>query len=177
MKFLISVVLSLFSVLAHADLTTAQMQTLKSACSADQTCNAYIVSPSYDNDILLAAWLNAPGSCVAWRTAIQPAEYREAIVWTAVDALAAGKARIWEWITANMTLPIDASKSNVRQGIQDAWGSGSATSTALVALAKRTGNRAESALATGTCTTGNPGVLIFEGQVSQAQASTIRSLQ
>ena len=145
---------SLFSVPTMAAMTDAQQQTLAAHIRAN-TDPAVVAA--------LAEHYNGASSFVVWRTSIRPDEYRDAIVWTAVDGLIAGKARIWDWITAGMTLPIDASKTNVRQGIADAWGATSATGVALTALAKRPASRAENLFTTGTGTTANPGLLTWEG--------------
>lgn len=158
-------VAALFAAPAHAALTDAQYQTLANHIRAN-TDPAVVAARAVRNDAAVADWYNGPGTCVVWRTSVRPDEYREAIVWTAVDGLTAGKARIWDWITASMTLPIDATKTNIRQGIADAWGAGSATGTALTALAKRTSTRWENLWTTGTCTTGTPGALVIEGALS-----------
>lgn len=152
----------LFSLSANAALTDPQAQTLAAHIRANAD-PAVVAALAQRNDVALADYYNGPGSCVVWRTAVQPTEYREAVVWTAVDGLTAGKARIWQWITADMTLPIDATRANIRQGIADAWGGGSATGVALTALAKRTASKAENLFTTGTCTTGTPGLLGWEG--------------
>lgn len=152
----------LFAAPALAALTDAQQQTLASHIRAN-TDPAVVGALAQRNDTALAEHYNGASSFIVWRTAVRPDEYRDSIVWTAVDGLTAGKARIWDWITAGMTLPIDASKTNVRQGIADAWGATSATGLALTALAKRPASRAENLFTTGTGTTANPGLLTWEG--------------
>lgn len=153
-------------------LTTAQYQTLKTAALADGTAAGYIETA---NDQALANWFNTPDAAYyVWRTAIQPSEYREAVVWTEVDALTVGKARIWEWITQIMTMPIDASKTNVRQGIADCWASNTTTRANLLTAAKRNATRAEKLLATGAGTSGSPSVMGYEGNLSAAEASLVR---
>lgn len=153
-------------------MTPAQFLTLKTAALADQTAESYIAT---GNDQALADWFNAVDtSYYVWRTAIQPSEYREAVVWTEVDALTVGKARIWEWITQAMTMPIDASKTNVRQGIADCWASNTTTRANLLTATKRNTTRAEKLLATGAGTSGSPSVMGYEGNLSAAEASLVR---
>lgn len=156
----------LVSTSALAALTPAQRDALKADVQADPLLGQ--LAPGPDNAYAIAAaYAQAPAAaCVVWRTSVSPAEYKEAITWTAVDALTAGKARIWEWITASMTLPLDASKSNVRQGVSDAWGAGSATGLALTALSKRNANRLEKLFATGACTTASPSTMAVEGTIT-----------
>jgi hypothetical protein len=146
-------------------LTAAQQTTLAQAIRAD-TNQAVIDALEIRNDVLLAELYNAATTFVVWRTNLSPAEYREAIVWTEVDALTVGKARIWEWVTQQMTAPIDASKVNVRQGLMDCWASNTTTRTQLTAAAKRAASKAEKLFATGTGTTATPGTLGWEGTLS-----------
>jgi hypothetical protein len=105
---------------------------------------------------------------VVWRTNIPVEDYREAIVWTEVDnaAMTVGKARIWEWLTANMTLPINAAKTNVRQGLMDCWPSNTTTRTQLTAVAKRNASRIEKLFATGTGSTASPATMVVEGPIT-----------
>jgi hypothetical protein len=49
-----------------------------------------------------------------------------------------------------------------------AWWSGAATRDALSALWRRAATRGEALYATGTGTTATPGVLVFEGTISDA---------
>lgn len=158
----------LFATSAWA-LTPAQNDVLKADIQADPVLGQ--LAPSPDNAFAIAqAYAQAPASaCVVWRTAVPVAEYKEAIAWTAVDGLTAGKARIWEWLTHNMTLPLDASKSNVRQGVADAWGAGSATGIALSTVSKRNANRLEKLFATGACTNGSPSTMTVEGAITYQQ--------
>lgn len=155
-------VAALFAAPAMAAMTDAQQQTIAAHIRAN-TDPAVVAALAQRNDTALADHYNSASSFVVWRTSIRPDEYRDAIVWTAVDGLTAGKARIWDWITAGMTLPIDASKTNVRQGIADAWGATSATGIALTALAKRAASRAENLYTTGIGTNAIPGLLGWEG--------------
>lgn len=112
--------------------------------------------------------LDAVPPFVVWRTQVPATDYTGAagIVWTEVDTLSVGKARIFEWMSGQLTRDIDASDGNVRQGIQDAFGAGTTTRTNLVALGKRNATRAEQVFATGTGTTGTPGFLVWEGRLS-----------
>ena len=139
-------------------LTTEQATTLAAAIRAD-TDQAVIDALEIRNDVLLAALYNTASAFIVWRTDLSPEEYREAIVWTEVDALTIGKARIWDWITQNMTAPINASSVNVRQGLMDCWASNTTTRTQLVVAGKRAATKAEKLFATGTGTTAAPGTL------------------
>lgn len=165
------------------NLTNSQLDTLKTWLTANA---------SGQNDEAAAALLNAadPGPFVVWRgplTPVTPAEYKGAsgIVWTAVDALAAGKARIFEWLTNGLTATINPSDSNARTGISDAFGAGSTSTTNLTTLAKRNATVAEKLFATGTGTTGSPGTMagaasgigvgLAEGLVTTTNVSEARN--
>ena len=146
-------------------MTPEQMTYLAAAIRAD-TDPAVVAALAIRNDVLLAELYNAASTYIVWRTAVTPDQYREAIVWTEVDALTAGKARIWEWITQSMTAPLNAASANVRQGLMDCWASNTTTRTQLTAVAKRAATKAEKLFATGTGTTATPGVLGWEGTLS-----------
>lgn len=146
-------------------LDNAQLATLRTALLAD-TDPAVAAAVSARNDTEVARLYKLDSAFWVWRTSIPAEEYREAIVWTEVDGLQVGKARIWEWVTAQMTMPLDASKANVRQGLADCWSAQSSTRPALLAIAKRFANKAEAVFATGTGTEANPGTLTFEGEIT-----------
>lgn len=154
-------------------LTTEQMQTLKSAILADPTQANNVTIQDYS---AIADWLNSASTYIVWRTEIPVAEYRDALVWTEVDGLTAGKARIWEWVTGLMTLPLQAAKIAVRQGLADCWASNTVTRAQLLVVAKRAATVAEKALATGTGTTATPGNLGWEGSISAYDIGGILSV-
>lgn len=145
-------------------MTIEQMQTLAAHIRAN-TDPDVVAALAIRNDVLMAELYNTSSSFIVWKTAVMPEEYREAIVWTEVDGLTAGKARIWEWVTQNMTAAINASSANVRQGLADCWAANSVTRGQMLAIAKRAASLAESIFATGDGTTAVPGTLVYEGSV------------
>lgn len=172
-RILIACLLALSSTIAAAQLTAPQVATLKTACAADSTCQSLATAA---DDVALAAWFNAAdgGGCIVWRPDVTFSEAAQAITWTEVDALTAGKARIWEWMARHLSV-IDARQANVRQGISDAFAGAATTRNALTALAKRVATRAEKALASGACTSGSPSIMTWTGPITYADASLIRS--
>lgn len=151
-------------------LTQAQSDTLRAMIAADTTANAM---GQAGDDAGLSAWLNTPDAAyIVWRTNMTIAECNQVMVWTEIDGLTVGKARIWEWMRSMGTL--DASQTNIRQGFSDAFTTATATKAAITALAKRQATRAEKKLATGTGTTATPAILVFEGQIDPGQASSLR---
>ena len=109
------------------------------------------------NDPEMARLYNLDSAFVVWNPSVQPEEYRAVMAWTEVDQLTTGNARIWEWITSNMTLTLDTSDQNVRQGLADAFSQNSTNRANLLALAKIIATVAQELYATGTGTTATPG--------------------
>lgn len=166
--------LALASICSWA-LTAPQIATLKATWTADQTCNALAVSA---DDVALAAWFNTPSTFIVWRTSVSAEEIMQsdAFDWTRVDNLSVGKARIWDQLFRFGS--INPSKLNVQAGINAVWvgtAADLAVRSAVYAVCKRPATRAEHALATGTGTDVAPGVLTFEGILSYADASLVRS--
>jgi hypothetical protein len=118
------------------------------------------------NDTELTRIYNLPSTFIVWKESMTPEEYRDVLVWTEIDALTNSKARIWEWLTQNMTINLDMSKASTRQGITDAFGAGTATRLALIAAAKIPATLAESIFANGTGTDATPGKRTFSGLIT-----------
>lgn len=150
-------------------LTAAQRTALAAHIRASAT-QAVIDALAAGDNVGLTALYNAPSSFYVWRKAVTPAEYKAALVWTEIDALTAGQARIWEWITAGMTEAVDASDANVRQGISDAFTTNAPnTKAALLVIAKAQATLFESVFATGTGTQGTPGNLVVSGTLDRRE--------
>lgn len=118
------------------------------------------------NDTELARLYNLASTFVVWRSSVPIDEYRAAMTWTEVDALTVGKARIWDWLTSGMTLPLAPATAAVRQGLADCWGAATATRAALLAASKRFATVAERIFVTGTGSNATPGDLVFEGSIT-----------
>lgn len=154
-------------------LTPAQLQTLKTWLLA----NAGNL-----NDQEAADALNAEASpaFLVYRTTVPVAEIMlNGFDWTRVDNLGVGKARIWEWMTTAKIVDgeaqLDASKSNIRAGINAVWtgtAADLAVRAAVYAHCSRAATVAEKLLVTGGAGTApaqdgsGPGTLGFEGMVS-----------
>jgi hypothetical protein len=145
-------------------LTTTQLATLKAAIAAET--DAQFVAWRADGNVAgMAIWYNTATNpaFIVWRSSVPSDEYRRVMTWTEVDALTVGKARIFEWLTGNMSLPFDPSNTAVRTGLADAWASNTTTRASLIALSKRTATRAEKLFATGTGSDAAPATMGFEG--------------
>ena len=148
-------------------LTNAQSLVLKAAILAE-TDATFVAYRAQGATGAIANWYNEATSpaWIVWRTDVPPEEYRDAITWTEVDALTAGRARIWEWITQGMMAPLNAGSANVRTGLADCWASNTTTRTSLLAACKRTATKAEKLFSTGTGSTATPATLGWEGTLS-----------
>ena len=148
-------------------LTPEQKTALKAAIVADNALNTLYTEGNLGG---LADALNAATApaYVVWKTDVSVDEImRNGMDWARVDNLSVGKARIWDWLGRLGTF--NASKPNVRAGIDAAWvgtAADLAVRAAIYTHCKRTATVAEKAFATGVGTDANPSVLVFEGQVS-----------
>lgn len=150
-------------------LTPAQLTTLKADILADPVLAAYPVNS--DGAFAIAEAYKAETTFIVWRTSVPVDEIvNNGFIWTAVDTLQAGKARIWDWMRESGQ--INPSKANVRQGLQDAFG---ATQPNIAQHLKRAANRGEKLFATGTGTTANPGTMTFEGELSYQDVERARA--
>jgi hypothetical protein len=158
-------------------LTPAQNALLKAAIEADQTLNA--LPNNTDSAFEIAAQFNAEASpaFVVWETRVSVDEImRNGMDWARVDNLTVGKARIWDWLSRLGTF--DASKANVRAGIDAAWvgtAADLAVRAAIYVHCKRNATRAEKVLATGTGSDASPGTMTFEGSLSYQDAFNARN--
>lgn len=167
-------------------LDTAQQQTLKALALADPVASQYVTTPSPENDRALADWFNAAGTCVVWKASVPVGDIYEKTSSTGTN---------WEWTTYISSTTVqerDAWGEITRSGaikpalqqVRDGWakifsGTGAAVVAQrahLSAISQEFATRAEGTLATGSCTALAPSVRTFVGQISQGEASTIRSL-
>jgi hypothetical protein len=133
-----------------------------------------------DGSYAIAALYNAPASpeFKVWRTDVSVDEImRNGIDWTRVDNLTVGKARIWDWMSKLGSF--DASKTNIRAGIDATWVGTTADLAVRAAVythCTRPATRLEKLLITGTATSNSitAGLMGFEGAVSYTEIGAIR---
>lgn len=162
------------------NLTTAQLQTLKTYIVSQPDLNSQPNTP--DGAFAIADLLNLASSpaYIVWRTDVPADEImRNGMDWARVDNLSVGKARIWDWMTKLGTF--DASKPNIRAGIDAAW-VGTAADLAVRAMVythcKRTATRGEAVFASGTGSDAAPGTMAAgaEGLLGYQEVLTARNL-
>lgn len=159
-------------------LSTTQQQALKADINADPVLSA--IPNTYDGAYDMAAKYNlaADPAFVVWRTNVPIDEImRNGMDWARVDNLTVGKARIWEWMSRLGYF--DASKVNIRAGIDAAW-VGTAADLAVRAViythCKRNATRVEKLFATGTGTDAAPATMTVEGTINYADVYAARNL-
>lgn len=150
-------------------MTPAQLTTLKAAILAE-TAPAFVALRNGNETGQMADWFNVASTFVAWRTNVTRDEMTaEGFDWTQVDNLTTGQARIWDLLFDNQQRAMNAGDAGKRAGLAECW-KGTAAKLAVGAFAlskcKRAINRGEKVFATGTGTDASPGVLTFEGQIS-----------
>lgn len=146
-------------------MTPAQHTALKANILADPALVQYVTDGRI-NAIVAAYNAEASPTFTVWKPDVGPSQLPPLFTWTEVDALTNGKARIWEWMRELEVL--DCRGPNVRQGLNDAFGSATATKAAVLAYIKRNATRAERLFATGAGSVASPGTLVFLGDVTDA---------
>lgn len=151
-------------------LTSEQLATLKADILADPVLSQWAATGRMAEEIANVYNLEASPAWVVWKTAVIIDDImRNGMDWTRVDNLTVGKARIWDWMTKLGTF--DASKPNIRAGIDASW-VGTAADLAVRAMVythcKRNATRAEKLFCTGTGTgtTASPATMGFEGALT-----------
>lgn len=155
-----------------AHLTLAQRNIIKADVLADPVLSALPISSNAVNEIIRVFQLDAVPLFNVWRTSVPVSEIMaNGFVWTAVDNLLTGKARIWEWMMSQGS--IDASKSNIRQGLVDAFGAGTPMALGIEPHLKRPATRLEKLFATGTGTVVAPGLTVVTGSLGYVEVLSI----
>lgn len=104
-------------------MTPQQLTTLKAAILAD-TAPAVVTARTDRNDPEVARLYNLPAApdYFIWRDSVTWDEIMQnGFDWVLVDNLAAGKARIWEWLFRNTQTAMNATKANIRAGVAECW--------------------------------------------------------
>ena len=156
-------------------LTAAQQAALKADILADATLNAY--PDNSDGAFAIAAAYSEPASpdFWVWRTAVTREDITDKASvdgttwsWPSFIARSGGEQAGWSEILAGGT--VNASLPNVRQAFADIFSGGASSAPQqrahLLAVARRLATRAEKLFATGTGSTGSPGTMTLEGNLS-----------
>lgn len=168
-------------------LTSAQLQTLKTHIQGDGTLSS--LPNNSDGNFAIAALMNvqaAPDFWV-WKTSVSKDDLTNSVGpdgttfnWTGNGFItrSAGEIAAWEAIFS-VQGTVNASRANVRQAFADIFsgtGTAAANRTHLLAVSRRLATRTEKLYATGTGSTGSPGVMTFEGSLTFQDVEAARNL-
>lgn len=145
-------------------LTVLQKTTLSAHIRANTDPQVSLALQSGDIGIIADIY-NTAIDFQIWRNSIDASEYRSQMVWTEVDTMGSGNARIWSWLTRDMRDPINAADSNIRAGIADAWAANTVTRSNLLSIAYAAASLIESIFATGIGTINNPATATIYGPI------------
>ena len=169
-------------------MTESELIALKAALLAD-TDQAVIDAVAIGNATEIVRLYNLPSETIVWRTSVPVPEVFDAIVWANMtpasvpDGTALWTNRNLQCQSKQLALQtilmgreqINATKANIRAGLQDALtaipsksdGSNQAAGwLAVVPVLKRAATKAEAVYVTGTGTDAAPGLLVWEGQIN-----------
>lgn len=165
---------------AYAQLTDAQMVTLRAAIEADPTLNA--IPNTYPAGAeQLAAALNATASpaFIVWKSNVTIGDVGRTFNATELAGLTALNHTRLQTLAIYMSSGVNPSNAPVRAFFDDIFsGTGGVnTRAALLALWKRSARRIERIFATGTGTDAAPATLVFEGTITAITAHNSRGAQ
>lgn len=159
------------------ELTPQHLAAIKAAILADPALAAQ--PNNSDGAFAIAEALNLPAApaFIVWKTSVNIDEImRNGMDWARVDNLSVGKARIWDWL--GRLGSFDASRINVRAGIDAAW-VGTAADLAVRAQVythcKRSASLVEKLLSTGTGSDAAPAAMGAEGPISYQEVQAARN--
>ena len=139
-----------------SQLSLTQLDTLKARILAQPSLAS--LPNNGDSHQIISNWFNAPADgtevgfpsaiLLVWKEDVSIAALNGVIIWSAspAGALDSEKTNSWlKWQSMTWANFLDMSDSQVRQGVDDVWGAGSASANAIkgTACGKRTGTRFE----------------------------------
>ena len=156
-------------------LTPAQDATFNADVAADVVLNALPHTADSAFAIAAAYALDTNPAFIVWKTQVAKDEITQnGFDWTRLDNLSIGKARVWDALFENANTTMNPSKPNVRAGIEEVWKGTSADLAVRAAVyvhCRRTANRLEKLLATGTGTDETPATMGYVGTLSYQQVA------
>ena len=152
-------------------LTAAQLQTLKAAILAETT-PAFVALRQANDETGMAAWYNAPGTFVAWKSSVTIAATGAVFNGTEWAGMTSANHTRLQTV-AQYLATYNPGLADIRAMFNDIWSGAGGTNTraALLALWKRFATRGERVFATGTGTDASPGAFTFEGAISAQDIS------
>lgn len=155
-------------------LTDAENAIVKAYVEADQVLNALPNNSDGAFVIVYALSVIANPAWIVWKSSVSRKEIlQNGFDWTRLDNLSVGKARVWSDIFVDGSL--NASKANVRAGIDSVWVGTTgdlAVRTAVYIHCKRSATILEKLLSTGTGTDAVPATMTVEGAISYSDVQS-----
>ena len=161
-------------------LTTAQLQTLKTAILAE-TDPAFVTARTNGQTSLMSDFYNTDSTFVVYKTSETLAAIGKTINYVAFEALVTSNLEKLNTFQALNPVSITPTRLDVRTFFANVFsgalgGQGQATRDALEALWRRFATKGEKLYATGTGTTLAPGALVFEGSITDANINAAMEL-
>jgi hypothetical protein len=145
------------------NLTQQQRVVLRAALFAE-TAPTLVAARTAGDAQAMADFYNTNSTFIVWRSSVPVTEMQASYVWSEIVALTPGQFNALSLMQAQGALT--PSVPNVRTGMGTILASATATLAALTALAKRAATFGEKVFATGTGTSGSPGLLVAEGSIT-----------
>lgn len=160
-----------------SNLTTAQLQQLKTAIQSDPVLNALPNNSDGNFDIAAAFNLSASPSFTVWKTKVNTTEVGDNLIGTELAGLTTANLTRLQTIVAFSATGVNPSLVDRRAFFDDVFSGagGTGTRAKLLILWKRLATRAEKLFATGTGSDASPATLTFEGQLSYPDVETARN--
>lgn len=163
-------------------LSPAQLPALKASIEAE-TDPTFVGYRTNGQTPLMTAWYNAASTFVVFKTSEPTASLGKTINYVAFEALTTANLEKFNTFRALNPDTLNPAKSDVRTFFANVFsgalgGQGQATRDALEALWRRFATRAEKLYVTGpgTGTTVDPGTLVFQGSITDADISAALAL-
>lgn len=156
-------------------LSAAQLPALKAAISAE-TDPTFVTYRTNGQTGLMAGFFNADSTFVVWRTLVTIGELGDKINGTELASLSSADTTRLQAVVMLSPNGFNPGLADRRQFFSDIFSGKPITLAALLAVSKRFATRGEKLYATGTGTNGSPGLLVFEGRISENDVTAALAL-
>jgi hypothetical protein len=169
--------LLLLALPAWAQLTSAQLATLKTAILADPALSSQPLTSAGAQTIADAFNAQASPAFTVWKTSVTVRETGQVFDGTEWAGMTSANHTRLQTV-AQYLASYNAGVAGIRAMFNDIWSGAGGTNTraALLVLWKRTATRAEKLFATGTGSDAAPATLVFEGRLSSDTVQAAREL-
>jgi hypothetical protein len=147
-----------------------QLQTLANHIRANADADV-VAALAIRNDAELTRLYGLDSAFIVWKSSVEPLEYKAALDYTETEGMDAAKQTSFEWMTGGLREAFDATVASNQAAIPAIFpnsgpGASPNTQAAMLAAMKRAATVTEEIFATGTGSSGDPGLLTFVGAAS-----------